>query len=72
MQEGNARNVITENQMVYEITQLYQIRQIDSTPCYFSPLAEISGSIELLENSLTYEGVQWRKIIECLLVFLFK
>ena len=22
------------------------------------------GSIELLENSLTYEGVQWRKITE--------
>ena len=35
-----------------------------STPCCFSPLAEIPGSVELLENSLTYEGVQWRKIIE--------
>ena len=38
----------------------------DSAPCYFSPLSEIPGSIELLENSLTYEGVQWRKITECL------
>ena len=36
------------------------------TPCYFSPLSEIPGSIELLENSLTYEEVQWRKIVECL------
>ena len=36
------------------------------SPCYFSPLSEIPGSIELLENSLTYEGVQWRKIIECI------
>ena len=35
------------------------------TCCYFLPLAEIPGSIELLENSLTCEGVQWRKIIEC-------
>ena len=35
------------------------------SPCYFSPLSEIPGSIELLENSLTYEGVQWRKITEC-------
>ena len=35
------------------------------SPCHFSPLAEIPGSIELLENSLTYEGVEWRKIIEC-------
>ena len=34
------------------------------TPCYFSPLSEIPGSIELLEKSLTYEGVQWRKIVE--------
>ena len=34
--------------------------------CEFSPLSEIPGSIELLENSLTYEGVQWRKIVECL------
>ena len=34
------------------------------TPCYFSPLSEIPGSVDLLENSLTYEGVQWRKIIE--------
>ena len=33
------------------------------TPCHFSALAEILGSIELLENSLTFEGVQWRKII---------
>ena len=32
----------------------------------FSPLSEIPGSIELLENSLTYEGVQWRKIVECM------
>ena len=32
------------------------------TPCNFSPLAEIPGSIEFLENSLTFEGVQWRKI----------
>ena len=41
---------------------------IDSiyAPCNFSPLSEIPGSIELLENSLTYEGVQWRKIIECM------
>ena len=38
---------------------------ISPSPCYFSPLSEIPGSIELLENSLTYEGVQWRKIIEC-------
>ena len=37
------------------------------TPCYFSPLSEIPGSIELLENSLTYEGVQWRKIVECII-----
>ena len=36
---------------------------LPSTPCYFSPLADIPGSIELLESSLTYEGVQWRKII---------
>ena len=35
------------------------------TPCNFSPLSEIPGSTELLENSLTYEGVQWRKIVEC-------
>ena len=35
------------------------------SPCHFSPLAEIPGSIELLENSLTYEEVQWRKIIHC-------
>ena len=35
------------------------------TPSYFSPLSEIPGSIELLENSLTYEGVQWRKVVEC-------
>ena len=35
------------------------------SPCYFSPLSEIPGSTELLENSLTYEGVQWRKITEC-------
>ena len=34
-------------------------------PCYFSPLSEIPGPIELLENSLTYEGVQWRKTTEC-------
>ena len=34
------------------------------TPCHFSPQAEIIGSIELLENSLTFEGVEWRKIIE--------
>ena len=34
------------------------------TPCHFSPLAEIPGSIEFLENSLTFEGVEWRKIIE--------
>ena len=34
------------------------------SPCYFSPLAEIPGPIELLENSLTYEGIQWRKIID--------
>ena len=26
-------------------------------PCNVSPLAEIPGSIELLENSLTFEGV---------------
>ena len=31
---------------------------------FFSPLSEIPGSTELLENSLTYEGVQWRKMIE--------
>ena len=30
-------------------------------PRQFSPQAEIPGSIELLENSLTYEGVQWKK-----------
>ena len=35
------------------------------SPCYFSPLSEIPGSIELLENSLTYEGVLWRKIVGC-------
>ena len=39
------------------------------TPCNFSPLSEISGSIELLENSLTYEGVRWRKIVECIRIF---
>ena len=39
------------------------------SPCNFSPLSEIPGSIELLENSLTYEGVQWRKIIECIYPF---
>ena len=33
--------------------------------CHFSLLTEIPGSIELLENSLTYEGVQCRKIIQC-------
>ena len=31
-------------------------------PYYFSPLAKIPDSIELLENSLTYEGVQWKKL----------
>ena len=33
MQEGNARvkHVITENLMVYKITGLYEIRQIDSS-----------------------------------------
>ena len=36
------------------------------SPCHFSPLAEIPGSKELMENSLTYEGVQWRKIIQCI------
>ena len=35
---------------------------VQNTPCHFSPLAEIPGSIEHLENSLTFEGVQWRKI----------
>ena len=40
--------------------------EFDYTPCYFSPLSEIQGSIELLENSLTYEGVQWRKMTECI------
>ena len=35
-------------------------------PCHFSPLAEILGPIELLENCLTFEGVQWRKIIWCM------
>ena len=44
----------------------YEIKNTIFTPCYFSPLSEIPGSIELLENSLTYEGVQWRKIVECL------
>ena len=34
------------------------------TPCHFSPLAEIPGAIDLLENSLTFEGVQWRKIMQ--------
>ena len=43
--------------------------KIHITPCYFSPLSEIPGSIELLENSLTYEGVQWRKIVECITAF---
>ena len=42
------------------------------SPCYFSPLSEIPGSIELLENSLTYEGVQWRKIIECTYTYLLQ
>ena len=37
------------------------------SPCHFSLLAEIPGSKELLENSLTYEGVQWRKGLQCLL-----
>ena len=34
-----------------------------------SPLSEIPGSIELLENfpPPPYEGVQWRKITECIL-----
>ena len=40
------------------------------SPCNFSPLADIPGSIELLENSLTFEGVQWRKIIQCFVIFL--
>ena len=40
---------------------------IELTPCliFVILLADISGSIELFENSLTFEGVQWRKIIQC-------
>ena len=41
------------------------------SPCNFSPLAEIPGCIELLENSLTFEGVHWRKIIQCVVEFRF-
>ena len=33
-------------------------------PCHFSSLTEILDSIKLLENCLTFEGVQWRKIIQ--------
>ena len=40
-------------------------------PCHFSPLAEIQGSIALLENPLTFEGVQWRKIIQCMFISRF-
>ena len=29
---------------------------------------KIPGSIELLENFLTFEGVQWRKIKQCIKV----
>ena len=44
------------------------IKEYTYSLCYFSPLSEIPGSIELLENSLTYEGVQWRKIVECIVI----
>ena len=36
-------------------------RKTENTACHFSPLAEIRGYIELLEKSLTFEGVQLRK-----------
>ena len=45
---------------------------IEYLPRHFSPLAEIPGSLELLENSLTYEGIQWRKIIQCILMSRYK
>ena len=35
---------------------LFQYFGFASAPCYFSPLSEIPGSINLLEKSLTYEG----------------
>ena len=50
---------------LFEITEV-EITGVDCiyiyTPCNFSPLGEISGSIELLENSLTFEGVSGEKL----------
>ena len=55
-------NILPSNELIFT----YNTDHVKwaNTPCYFSPLSEIPGSIELLENSLTYEGVQWRKIVE--------
>ena len=64
--EGQYRNA------PQEVVETCNVHGKTDTPCHFSPLAEIPGSAELLENSLTYEGVQWRKIIEWILCILGK
>ena len=55
-------------EIIYFVSRGYKYmhyyEKFTNSPCNFSPLAEIPGSIELLENSLTSEGVQWRKIIQ--------
>ena len=50
-------------ELVHETLETFSITGDIITPCHFSPLAEIPDSIELLENSLTSEGVEWRKSI---------
>ena len=52
-----------------QVLQLKQKKVHKCSPCYFSSPAEIPGSIELLEISLTYEGVQLKKNIEFLQLF---
>ena len=54
-----------DNAEVVTFSLSFLLSQFMLLSCHFSPLAEIPGSIELMENPLTYEGVQWRKIVQC-------
>ena len=38
------------------------------SPCYFSPLAEIPGPKEWLENSLTFEEFSGEKYTVCMVI----
>lgn len=42
---------------------LFNCLKLSKSPCHSSPLTETPDSMELLENFLTHEGVQWRKFI---------